>query len=549
MLDHVYKDPSVLLGLLAEPDWIQRRVETVEFLDREQQRHRVSLLVDVDRIKAKLPDGTSLVLLPLGLMNKTIVHISVHTDSASDLQTISSSDATTVGVSILRELATGDAGNEEANSSETRQTEGGRLLCYIGPNGETAEETPATLLGGESDTWNSLTRAVGYIPSQDEQRLWREQFENNRPVIAWLPRGATGYGPEMSRWLADPKFRCLLFQLTIGFVPWLIVELPGHPQMNVTYEYLQTSSDFRAHKHGPLSILGWRSAEINLALEAIGRGQHETLVVTAPRGINFSKKPRIDYYGSNSQLRDAKQGLIQQRTTLRSVSIHSLGFPSGLGESQGHYLNLSIRSDLNGFIFLALMSQFAALISIACIFLVLFRAACYDPCLARSIPQCVGQSGNPGSIGDIARWCSEVVSGILHGQLVLTEDLYTAGLDRIGGSSQGSVMLPLLLFLQGGFSTLIGRTDDHRMRVALLRGPKGILMVSSMICGWIAVLLAVHSHAVWLIFCSFIGAMLFLVASFGILLVLWVITGWNERGIRNGLFSTETAKIVNMSVS
>ena len=83
MLDGVYRDAEFLVGLLDDPTWIERRIDSIEFLDNEQQKQRVSLLVDVVKVRERLPEGarSDLICLPLGLIEKSLLLISAWVDS------------------------------------------------------------------------------------------------------------------------------------------------------------------------------------------------------------------------------------------------------------------------------------------------------------------------------------------------------------------------------------------------------------------------------------------------------------------------------------
>lgn len=248
------------LSLLTKPEWIYRRVETVELVNREVIDRRTSLDINVAELAARAEhagfDSPSRVYLPLTLLRKVVLaDLDVKDDCGTALSVVTSDHDSHAAHAVLLETAK-SIGHDPANfCPEIIQT-----LYEIARNRPSVADQYAI----ESSWYRSDPsiaawglRQQGLTVTSGDQELWEQLFMNE-------------------------IFVKRIAELTIKYMPIVAIET-NKPQRIIKFR----TSEPMVSTLGPSGVrarLGLVPGLYNIDAPSIGRAQREHVRIVAPGG-------------------------------------------------------------------------------------------------------------------------------------------------------------------------------------------------------------------------------------------------------------------------
>jgi hypothetical protein len=314
------------LSLVDEPDWLLRRVETMEFLDSNRAQRRISIDIDVDKLKAVanqhgLPFSNRL-YVPLTLLAKNLlIDFDVTGQNSESLSVVTSDQDSHAAFSLLLALAA-ESGFNPTSFSVGMLQKLYKIVSDIPSSTEINAIENAQALAGSSITIDSWQLEQGITASATDLITWENLFRVER-FLRYIMTFTAKYMPIVA----------IDTNNTGSIVKFRIVDLER--------SFLGSDVTFRER-------LAIDQQLIAVDAPSIGRAQREHLRIVAPGGT-FVTSAIVRSVASNASTGTAlapsrAQDSYHRRLTTTRAVIYTRRTATG-----PHHVVLALRPKLSGF--------------------------------------------------------------------------------------------------------------------------------------------------------------------------------------------------------
>lgn len=312
-------------SLLSSPDWVRRRVETVEVINTVRFERAVSLDIDVDELADRaagcgIPNPKFLYVPVASFKKRLLIDFDIVDQDGITMSLVTSDEDSYAALAML--LATAEnSGIDPSSLSSGALQKLHDIVRYPPSDADTTVIADASRFPGQQEVPGWQLKP-GYNVTGDDVKFWRETL------------------------FADASFVSRVAEFTTQYMPIISLNRDRTPTI-VKYRTIESEPAADVDKWTLAERLGWNEIYFGIETPSIGRAQREHVRIASPGGVfAVSVDVAVAETLDSGPLTPQTSG---SEFTGRVTPERALVYTSGRQSSDSHQVIVGIRPTIAGF--------------------------------------------------------------------------------------------------------------------------------------------------------------------------------------------------------